>query len=240
MSHILHEKIDKYFFVGLFAVVIIIIFNQVQISAIASSYDSAGSGGKSFLSFGGKKIDVKDVDVSQIQSTQMAVALLFPELKSMKSEDDAIGIMIASGTPEYSEKLGGITLDDPVTSFEYLAKWYYSLKEDVKKSNPDVWKRYLSLATQPRGISCEYCCGVGPKGINANGDLLCGCSHNPAIQALTMGLMMETDYNDAEVLREAMKWKALWFPKDMVQAALTVAGKDASELKQLPGMVGGC
>ncbi len=239
MSQILHQKVDKYFFVGLFAAVMIIIFNQMQISAIASSYDSAGSGGKSFLSFGGKKVDVKNVDVAQIQSTQMAVALLFPELKGLKSQDDAVSIMISSGAPEYSDKLGGVTFDDPVTSLEYLAKLYPSIKEEAKK-DPELWQRYLNLAAQPRGISCEFCCGIGAQGISANGELRCGCSHNPAIQALTMGLMKYTDYNDAEVLREAMKWKSLWFPKNMVETALSVAGKDASELKSLPGMVGGC
>lgn len=235
---VLHERVDKYLFIGMFVAAIILIMNQMLISAIATSYSSA-SGGRSFFSFSGKSVDVSDVDVSQIQSTEMAVALLFPELKSMKSEDDAVSIMISSGAPEYSETLGGITYDDPVTSLEYLAKWYYSIKEEAKQ-DPDLWQRYLNLATQPRGISCEYCCGVGPKGINQNGDLLCGCSHNPAIQALTLGLMKNTDYNDAEILREAMKWKALWFPKNMVEAALNVAGKDASELKSLPGMVGGC
>lgn len=234
-----HEKVDRYILFGMFVAAIILIVNQVLISSIASSYSSAGSGRKSIFSFTGKSIDVSDVDVSQIQSTQMAVALLFPELKNMKSEDDAVGIMIASGVPDYSEKLGGIVYDDPVTSLEYLAKWYPTIKEEAKK-DPALWQRYLNLATQPVGISCEYCCGVGPKGISANGDLLCGCSHNPAIQALTLGLMKNTDYNDAEVLREAMKWKALWFPKNMVEAALTVAGKDATELKSLPGMVGGC
>ena len=238
MATLIHEKFDKYLFIGIFIAALLLIVNQVLISGIASSYSSAGTG-RGILSFGGKKVDVKNVDVTQIQSTQMAVALLFPELKSMKSEDDAVSIMIASGSPEYSDKIGGITFDDPVTSLTYLAKWYPTIKEEAKK-DPELWQRYLSLATQPVGISCEYCCGVGPKGISANGDLLCGCSHNPAIQALTLGLMKSTDYNDAEVLREAMKWKALWFPKNMVEAALTVAGKDASELKSLPGMVRGC
>jgi hypothetical protein len=52
--------------------------------------------------------------------------------------------------------------------------------------------------------------------------------------------MEYTDYSDAEILKEVMRWKALFFPKDMVNLALTVAGGDTSALKDLPGMVGGC
>ena len=55
-----------------------------------------------------------------------------------------------------------------------------------------------------------------------------------------MGLMLNTDYSDAEVLREVMRWKTMFFPKNMVSLALDVAGKDASALESLPGMVGGC
>ncbi len=238
MATIIHERFDKYLFIGVFITALILIVNQVLISGIASSYSSAGTS-RGILSFGGKQVNIKDVDVSQIQSTQMAVGLLFPELKSLKNQDDAVSIMIPSGAPDYSEKLGGITFDDPVTSLTYLSKWYPTIKEEVKK-DPQLWQRYLNLATNPRGISCEFCCGVGASGVGKSGDLLCGCQHNPAVQALTLGLMKSTDYSDAEVLREVMRWKALFFPKNMVETALSVAGKDASELKSLPGMVGGC
>jgi hypothetical protein len=52
--------------------------------------------------------------------------------------------------------------------------------------------------------------------------------------------MKNTDYSDGEILREAMKWKALWFPKNMIELGMTVAGGDTSALANLPGMVGGC
>jgi hypothetical protein len=161
-------------------------------------------------------------------------------LKNIKSEEEAINIMIPTGTPECSEALGGITFDDPVTSLQYLAKWYYSLKEDVKQNDPETWGRYLSLAAAPRGISCEFCCGVGPQGITADGNLRCGCKHNPAAQAVALGLMKNTDYSDAEVLKEVMRWKSIFFPRNMVGLAMKVAGTDPSQLKSLPGMVGGC
>src|SRR3989344_4546169 len=204
---------------------LLIAFNQYQVSALTGMVDSASGGvSKGRISFGGGG----------------TASLDKAELSQITDENDAIAIMIPTGTPEYSEALGGITFDDPVASMEYLSKWYYSLKEEVKQQHPDVWQRYLGLAARPTGISCEYCCGVGPQGITSDWELRCGCAHNPAAQAIALGLMLNTDYSDAEVLREVMRWKTIFFPKNMVALAMDVAGKDASQLQSLPGMVGGC
>ena len=51
---------------------------------------------------------------------------------------------------------------------------------------------------------------------------------------------MNTEYSDAEILREVMAWKSLWFPKDMIGLGSKIQGGDDSVLKDLPGMVGGC
>jgi hypothetical protein len=243
-SKISPKKIENFMVIAIILTGILIIFNQIQLSAISSSFDSlTGSTSKStiFFGLGGKKsIDLSSVDVTEITSTAMALASLFPELDSIKNEQDAIAIMIPTGTPEYSEALGGITFDDPVTSMEYLAKWYNTLKQEVQQNDPQTWQRYLNLAAAPRGISCEFCCGVGPQGITADGNLKCGCKHNPAAQAIALGLMKNTDYSDAQILREVMRWKTMFFPKNMVGLAMEVAGTDPSQLKDLPGMVGGC
>jgi hypothetical protein len=222
---------------------ILLIFNQVQLSAISSSLNpgtGAASKVSTFFGSGSKKTDLSGVDVSEITSTAMAIATLFPELSDIKNDQDAISMMIPTGTPEYSEALGGITFDDPVTSMEYLAKWYSTLNSEIKQDNPEIWQRYLNLAAEPRGISCEFCCGVGPAGITKEGRSKCGCKHNPAVLALTQGLMKNTDYSDAQILKEALKWKSMWFPRNMVGLAMEVAGTDPSQLKELPGMVGGC
>ncbi len=221
---------------------LLVAFNQYQVMAISSLFeDASGGSSKGILSLGGSgSVNLDNVDATQITSTAMALKTLFPELSKIQGEDDAIAVMIPTGTPEYSADLGGISFDDPITSMEYLSKWYQSLRPEVQQQHPDVWKRYINLAARPTGISCEFCCGIGAQGISPNGELRCGCAHNPAVQALTMGLMLHTDYSDAEVLREVMKWKTIFFPKNMVTLAMEVAGKDASELQSLPGMVGGC
>ena len=239
-----HKKLENFMIASLLIAGILILFNQVQISSISSSFGvMTGAASKSSIFLGSRhsgQLDLSSVDVNEITSTAMALASLFPELNSIQSEEDAISIMIPTGTPEYSGALGGITFDDPVTSMEYLAKWYYSLNEEVKNNDPETWQRYINLAANPRGISCEFCCGIGPQGITKDGKSRCGCKHNPAVLSLTMGLMQNTDYSDAEVLREVMKWKTMFFPRNMVGLAMEVAGTDPSQLKSLPGMVGGC
>ncbi len=219
----------------------IVFFNHLQILEIKNNLESFSPSSKSSkASRVISSVDLSDVDVSKISSTAMAIATVFPELKNANSEEEVIEIIFPSGTPEYSEKLGGITFDDITNSLNYLARWYYSLKEEVKNNDPETWQRYLNLAAAPRGISCEFCCGVGPQGIDAQGNLRCGCQHNPALQALTLALMKYTNYSDAEILREAMKWKTAFYPKGMISLAVQVAGKDINQIENLPGMVGGC
>jgi len=205
-------------------VAVVLIFNQIQISKV-----SANVGGGKY-----KKVDVSEI--YKITSTGQAIASLFP-VEEIISDQDAIDIMIFQGTPDYGNAMG-ISFDDPVGSMNSLAAAYNTVKQDVKQNNPDVWDRYLNLATKPVGISCEFCCGVGATGITSSGELKCGCKHNPAIQTLTMLLMKDTNMDDAEVLREAIKWKSVWFPKDMVGLALKASGGEIET--ELPGMVGGC
>ncbi len=201
---------------------ILLIFNQFNLSGIGTTGSSISN--------------VAASDVYSIKTTSQAIALLFP-VNTIKNDQDAIAMMISQGTPSYGDNMG-VTFDDPVGSMNLLADNYNNVKTDIKENYPDVWERYLNLATKPVGISCEFCCGVGPLGITKSGDLKCGCAHNPAIQSLTMLLMKDTNMNDAEVLREAMRWKSLWFPRDMVGLALKASGGEIET--ELPGMVGGC
>ena len=218
---------------------ILILFNWVQIWSLSTALAPQVPGSTSIsvpvLASG----NLADVDVSNIQNTAQAVNALFP-LKNIKTADDAVKVMLSSGAPAWAGQLS-ITYDDPVTALSFLAqKLYPAMKADLQKNDPQTWQRYITLATKPVGISCEFCCGIGPVGITAAGELRCGCSHNPAVQAITMYLMKNTKMSDPEVLQEVMRWKSLWFPKDMVGIALKLAGGDTSALTNVPGMVGGC
>ena len=243
---IVEEAKDPFFLhktILLIAIAALLFFNQMQIGTVTALLDisvplSTGSGNSGLLTFSGGDVDLSDVDVTKIESTAQGIAALFP-VSDIKTTEDAIAVMIPSGTPTYGEAMGGISYDDPLTALTKLKRAYAALKQQAQ-ADDNVWQRYLSLAAAPRGISCEFCCGIGPQGIDASGNSRCGCAHNPAVQSVTLWLLLNTEYSDAEILQEVYKWKALWFPKDMVSLALQIAGGDTSVLEDLPGMVGGC
>ena len=221
---------------------ILILFNQWQISQVSVMLHGGKSSGvfsaiSNKASFAGSG-DLGSVDLSGIQNTAQAMVAVL-DVDKITDAQDAINKLIPTGTPEYGAALG-VSYDQPVPALNMLQKLYYQLKPDIQKNNPEIWQRYLALATKPVGISCEYCCGVGPISITSQGELTCGCSHAPAVHAVTLWLMKNTEMSDAEILREALKWKTLWFPRDMVGMAMQISGGDTSALNAVPGMVGGC
>lgn len=220
--------------------VVIILFNQLQTNSVSamvvSSLDVPTVEVIKAPSTGEK--DLANIDINTLLSTAHTVAAVLP-VEDIQTIDDAIAIMLPTGTPEYGADLG-VSFDDPIGSLSTLAKMYRGLKAEVEQNNPEAWARYMNLASKPVGISCEYCCGLKAVGINSKGDSACGCQHNPAL--LTVGLYLSTysDYTDGEILREVMLWKTLFFPKNMIELGMSVAGGDTSSLSALPSMVGGC
>ncbi len=210
----------------------LLVFNQVQILSLASAVKGSGSHRGS----GGG--DIGNIDITQIKSTAQTLAAVFP-LDEAQTSDDVMNMIFPTGTPDYGEDLG-VSFDDPINSLSTLAKMYRPLKDEVKSSNPEAFQRFVNLASSPLGISCEFCCGVGPAGADKNGNPRCGCQHNPALLSVALYLSAYTDYTDGEILREVMKWKTLFFPKNMIDLGSKIAGGDSSVLENLPGMVGGC
>ncbi|MBS3152150.1 hypothetical protein J4230_01935 [Candidatus Woesearchaeota archaeon] len=217
--------------IGVVLLVLVASANAYMLSSLSDNL--GGSRGKGLI----YSKDISKIDLSSIKSTGQSLAVLFP-LDKIKTQQDAISLLIPTGTPEYGDALG-VSFDDPVGSLDKLSRQIYPQIKAELKSNPELWKRYINLATKPVGISCEFCCGVGPIGISSNGELRCGCSHNPAVQAISMWLIKNTDYSDAEIVREVMMWKSLWFPKNMIELGTKLSGGDV-DLNSLPGMVGGC
>lgn len=207
-------------------------YNQYQIVSISNML----TGGSGSARTGDKSLD--NVNIAELKSTGHTLAAVMP-VENIQTAQDAIDVMIPTGIPAYGEDLG-VSFDDPTGSLATLSKMYKGLKVEVESNNPEAWERYMALASLPVGISCEYCCGLQAVGIDKNGNSACGCQHNPALLSVALYLTAYSDYSDAEILREVMLWKALFFPKNMVEMALTVAGGDTSALKDLPGMVGGC
>jgi len=163
----------------------------------------------------------KPFDINTIQSTRDSIKALYP-VENIKSAEDAMAMILPTGTPEYASKLP-VSYGDGERS---LLAWVQIYQ--TTKLTPEQAKRYLNLATKPLGISCEFCCGVGPVGITYQGQLKCGCKHNPAAQGITMWLIQNTDYTDAQIVREVLRWKATWYPRNMVMEAVKAAQESQS------------
>ena len=213
--------------------VFIVFFNQLQINSINSEIKSVTAS-----SSHGLDKDLSSINLAALKTTGHTVAAVFA-LENAKTQDEVVAIMFPTGTPEYGAALS-VSFDDALGSLDRLSKMYPSLKSEVQKNNPAAWQRFMRMASMPVGMSCQFCCGIGLVGIDVNGNSACGCQHNPAILAVSLYLTAYTDYSDGEILREAMRWKTLFFPKDMIQLGMTVSGGDTSTLNNLPGMVGGC
>ncbi|HLD04490.1 MAG TPA: hypothetical protein VJG90_02110 [Candidatus Nanoarchaeia archaeon] len=211
----------------LVVVVLLLLFNQYSLHSLSVA---TGLTKPSYRSDDSK---LKSADLSKITSTAQSIQMLMP-VEEIKDAQSAMAAMIPQGMPEYGQA-AGVTYDNPVAGLSRLVQLDRSTQ-----LTPEQHARYASLASKPYGISCEYCCGIGPAGADENGKSRCGCKHNPALLGLTKWLIQNTDYSDARIVQEALKWKSLFFPKQMVALSLKVAGGDPATLKDLPGMVGGC
>lgn len=229
------DKIDKIAVIGLLLVAVLLMVTQFQIHGLKTilGQESVPTG----AAVGTGTSNLADVDVTQIQSTAQGIAALFPLERA--SADEVIDIMIPSGTPDYGEEMG-VSYDDPIAALDITARSFNALKQEVQTNDPEAWQRYIDLASNPRGVSCEYCCGIGPIGATKAGASRCGCKHNPSLLTITLWLAHNTDYSDAEILREVYRWKTMFFPKNMIGLGSQIAGGDTSVLENLPGMVGGC
>lgn len=226
-------------------IVFLILFNQVHIlhaanmlgqnNAVATAMGKVMGWSGSDQKISGNT-SLKDVDLSQVKSTAQGVAAIFP-IKNGMSSSDVVAMMMPKGMPEYGTAMG-VSFDDPIGSLTTLSKAQPTLLAGL---TPDQKARFIKLASQPLGISCEYCCSVGTVGITPGGTSGCGCQHNPALLSVGMWLIQNTNYSDAEVLREVYRWKTLFFPQKMVELGTKIAGGDSSVLNTaLPGQVGGC
>lgn len=169
---------------------------------------------------------------------------------------DAIKAVVPTGTPLYGAELG-VSFDDPVNSLEILAK----LDSQVPTSSltEEEKARFVNVGTK---ISCEFCCGA-PAVIDESGRSLCGCSHAASFKGLSKYLIKShpDEWTDDEILLELTKWKALYYPRNMVEKAVAALENgleltpavlndrdllrkikvgDTTSIGDLPAMVGGC
>lgn len=181
-----------------------------------------------------------------------------------KAMDDAIKIAIGQGAPKIYGQEMNVSFDDVQASLDVMKIYDPDYGSNKLILSGDDLKRYINVALK---ISCEYCCGAKSI-IRPDGKGACGCAHSQAMRGLLAYLIKNhnAEYTDDELLRELARWKAVYFPKQMIKklaeqlqginsftpdtASLVIGlklpdygGKEVplpSEIKDLPNMVGGC
>ncbi len=175
-------------------------------------------------------------------------------------------IVWSKGMPFYSQELG-VSYDTVVESLPKLAALDPTYGSAKIILTDDQKKRYVKIGMTDK-MTCEFCCGAKTL-VFANGEAACGCQHSQAMRGILAYMIQKyPDKSDDEMMREVARWKALFFPNQMMTRAqeqlasgqytpdfaALVLGLNEKTLKQLgaegpvtapssipqPNMVGGC
>ncbi|MBI5370296.1 hypothetical protein HZA85_03850 [Candidatus Uhrbacteria bacterium] len=126
---------------------------------------------------------------------------------------DAQKVMMATGTPFYAPE--GVDFDDPVGS---LAAWG---KDEAVELPENLQQRYDKLI----GVfPCNFCCG-SPTQVTINGR--CGCAHARAARGFFKDMLLRygDTYSDDQLVGEAYRWQAIWYPSGVVEDYLLGTGR---------------
>ncbi len=285
MSDAEKNKIFYINFILIFAVAVLVFYNQIQIAGL-SSFVSTGkisnpvqkTISKATSLFSGEKGGkiIGPMMNSDRRTTKLVEWPTISETPAPKDTgnptQDAINYVVPTGTPFYVEKgpgselLNGISFDDPITSQKAWASFLGSRRfgtQNEIKLTAEEQQRYSKMVN---GFTCDYCCG-GPNSVTAIPN--CGCAHSYAWQGMAkFFIKYYPEKTDEEIMGEMTKWKGLWYPQGMIQDYLVYSGQmnakslrhggssgiiaqfadgstggeeaSAADLKDLPGMVGGC
>ncbi len=218
-----------------------------------------------FLSIGlilFNQLKINEITGAALPSNQLSGA---PKLTG-NAEQDAIAIVLAKGVPPVYGLELGVSFDDPVAGMDVLKNFDPTYGNNKIVLQGADLQRYIKIGTVP-SIACEYCCGATTL-VSPSGDAACGCAHSWAMRGLMAYLIKNhgSEYTDEQITQQAMRWKALFFPKQMVKKfmdqsatgqytpdmAAILSGVDltklgnmknadfGSSLQSAPNMVGGC
>ncbi len=133
--------------------------------------------------------------------------------KSGDALADAKIVMLGTGSPPYAPD--GTSFSDPVT-----AQNNWGAYESLELTGESL-TRYNAMTN---ALPCSYCCGE-PGNVTRNSN--CGCAHAKAARGY-FKYMLQTygaKYSDEQLLGEAFRWQAIWYPKGAVEDYLLATGK---------------
>ncbi|HLF55048.1 MAG TPA: hypothetical protein VI612_04985 [Candidatus Nanoarchaeia archaeon] len=229
---------------------VLILFNQIQLFQLNSmlGLPAIGSfGGGSFSLSGGEGVTYAPVLLapgeSPVLSSYGTKVKQLPTISSSPEKEktgdaaqDALNMLIPTGTPEYGQE-AGVSFDDPITAQRTWGNYERSIQ-----LNAEQQKRYDKIVGS---FTCDYCCG-SPQ--NPTIITHCGCAHARAWRGMAKFFIQKygDQVTDEQIMGELSRWKALWYPGPTVQRVLqeqSLSGGESSapvKLDELPQMVGGC
>ena len=119
------KKYENITWVLIVIATLIIAFNQVTILQVSGMTTSSRN-----------TVDFSSIDLSSIKSTGHSVAAFFP-VEDIETAQDAVDVMIPTGTPDYGPVLG-ICYDDPVRGLAVLAPLDRSVQLTPKENRPQL------------------------------------------------------------------------------------------------------
>lgn len=207
------EKVFVSILIGLFIV------NQILISQVAAT-TGLPSGGI------GRLLGIRTASAMTIiapklnpdgKTTSLVEQPTITEVVANPNSGDALAdakvVMMATGQPFYAPE--DISFDDPINAQK---KW--GAYEGSIKLSDDLESRYQKLIST---MVCSYCCG-GPTSVTTINR--CGCAHAKAVRGMFKYLLQNygSQYSDDQLLGEAHRWYAIWYPKGMLEDYLLATG----------------
>lgn len=210
------EKILVLGLAGLF------LFNQVMIANVTTSFGlmPANAGIAGFFSI--RRADAYMIVAPKLnpdgKTTSLVEQPTITEVPANPNTGDALAdakfVMTPTGKPFYAPS--DIAFDDPINAQN---KW--GVYEGTITLPSNLETRYQSLIST---MTCGYCCG-SPTRVTRNKE--CGCAHAKAARGF-FKYMLQTygeTYSDEQLIGEAFRWWAIWYPKGMLEDYLLATGK---------------
>ncbi len=126
---------------------------------------------------------------------------------------DAMAVMMGTGSPFYAPD--GVALDDAVGA---LSAWGRYDSMEVPESLMDRYQRLIMV------FACNFCCG-SPNNVAVVGR--CGCAHAKAARGFFRYMLNNygDQYTDDQLVGEAYRWQAIWYPAGVVEDYLLATGR---------------
>ncbi len=236
---------QKHILVFVIVASFLIVLNQgILLNSLSqiAGYKSSFSIHSSKTSIGEGKIvgPILNPDKKTVSLTEYPTITSNEKLKKTgDSKKDAISLVIPKGTPFYVTESEGasivqtVSFDNPIGSLKIWSSIGFGKTKISLTSEQE--KRFNNIVGT---FTCDYCCG-SPNRVTIITN--CGCSHAASWKGVARYLIkyFGDKYTDDQIKGEMTRWKAVFYPKGMVDNYLVYTGQLSPQaVKSQGGAVG--